>query len=157
MTAVTAGRPWYREPWVWLVIGVPASAVIAGIVMLIIAIVSFDGLVADDYYKRGLEINQDLRREQAAAAVGLTASIERGDGRLIVTLEASDPDFDYPDMVEVGLYHATRNGIDQRVLAYYLEERRYAAAIPELAPGRWNVGVSTPDWRVVTSTWSTTR
>lgn len=30
----TPSRPWYREPLMWLVLGLPASAVVAGLVTL---------------------------------------------------------------------------------------------------------------------------
>ena len=53
-------RPWFREPWVWLLIALPASAVLGGMVTIWIAVDSDDGLVVDDYYKRGLEINKKL-------------------------------------------------------------------------------------------------
>ena len=44
-------KPWYREPMVWLVISIPAAAVIVGLSMLGYSIASYDGLVAD-YGKR---------------------------------------------------------------------------------------------------------
>lgn len=38
-------RPWYREPMVWLVIGIPLAAVIGGLVTLGLAIQGGDALV----------------------------------------------------------------------------------------------------------------
>ena len=54
-------KPWYREPWVWLMIALPASAVVGGIITIYLAVSTSDGLVVDDYYKRGKAINLDLR------------------------------------------------------------------------------------------------
>ncbi|RPI42555.1 MAG: hypothetical protein EHM59_17550, partial [Betaproteobacteria bacterium] len=51
-------KPWYREPWPWLLMAAPAAAVLAGAVTLALAIQSYDGLVAEDYYKQGLAVNQ---------------------------------------------------------------------------------------------------
>ena len=38
---------WYREPMVWLVLMIPASAVVMGAVMLSLAVSTYDGLVVD--------------------------------------------------------------------------------------------------------------
>src|SRR4051812_31343236 len=43
-------RPWYREPWPWLLMSGPAIVVVAGCLTAGIAWKSDDGLVADDYY-----------------------------------------------------------------------------------------------------------
>lgn len=43
MSPPTADRPWYREPMLALVIGLPASAVLAGLLTLAIAISHDDG------------------------------------------------------------------------------------------------------------------
>ena len=62
-------RPWYREPWPWILMAPPAAAVIAGAATVWIAVGSADGLVADDYYKRGLAINQVLALNNGAWAL----------------------------------------------------------------------------------------
>ena len=54
-------EPWYKVPFVWLVVGIPLSAVIMGGVILYFSIVSFDGLVVDDYYTEGKKINRVLK------------------------------------------------------------------------------------------------
>ena len=58
--------PWYRQIWPWLLMLGPGIVVIAGFITLWLAITSFDGLVADDYYKKGLGVNQDLSRRERA-------------------------------------------------------------------------------------------
>ena len=65
-------RPWYREPFVWLLIAIPLTAVIVGFVGLALAIRSDDGMVEDDYYRQGMAINRMLDRDKAAAAENLT-------------------------------------------------------------------------------------
>ena len=54
----TPKKPWYREFYVWLVIFFPVLAIVAGFYTLKLAIESDDGLVEDDYYKQGIEINR---------------------------------------------------------------------------------------------------
>src|SRR4030066_420476 len=68
-------RPWYREPLVWLIICFPLTAVIAGFFTLYLAIISKDGLVVDDYYQKGKEINMSLARDRAATQHGLRAGV----------------------------------------------------------------------------------
>ena len=154
MTAVAEKQPWYREPYAWLVFALPATAVVAGIITLIIAIVTFDGLVTDDYYRRGLEINQDLRREQAAAEAGLTMQVSRDGDKLALDFSVDDADFVFPEILEISLFHATRNGLDYDVLAYPVDTGRYVTQIAELEPGRWHVTAGTVSWKLMTSIWS---
>ena len=45
-------RPWYREPWPWLLMAGPATVLVAGAATTWIAFASADGLVAEDYYKQ---------------------------------------------------------------------------------------------------------
>ena len=74
-TNVSGASPWYREPLVWMVLAIPAAAVIAGAVMLVLANATWDGLVTDDYYQRGMQINRSLTRDAEAARLGLEATL----------------------------------------------------------------------------------
>ena len=40
-------EPWYRQGWPWFLIAFPATAVVAGIATLVIAIQTFDGMVVE--------------------------------------------------------------------------------------------------------------
>ena len=104
-------KPWYREPWPWLLIAGPAAVLVAGAVTIWLALRSNDGLVADDYYRRGLAINQVLVRDREAARLGLRASVRMtASGAVEVTL-SGDPV--YPRAVMLTLVHPTRAGEDQ--------------------------------------------
>ena len=67
-------KRWYREPWPWILMAAPAAAVLAGAITIGLSVHSFDGLVAEDYYKQGLAVNQRLARLQAAEALGIDRS-----------------------------------------------------------------------------------
>lgn len=61
--AISAESPplsWWRYPYVWMVIAGPVSAMVVGFTMLFVALASPDPVVAQDYYRRGLEINRTL-------------------------------------------------------------------------------------------------
>src|SRR6185369_1358686 len=107
---MNAALPWYRERWPWILMSGPAAVVVAGIATAWIAFATADGLVADDYYKRGLGINAVLKREQAAALRGIEARVERGDGVVRVRLRGAEP-----PVLFLNLVHATRAGYDVRL------------------------------------------
>lgn len=65
----TPALPWWRFPLVWMVIAGPAIVVVAGFATLWIAVRSPDPVVAPDYYRRGIEINQTLTERPLLPAV----------------------------------------------------------------------------------------
>jgi hypothetical protein len=59
-------RPaWWRHGYLWLVIALPASVVVACFVTFGVIVQGSDELVTRDYYRRGIEINEQLQRERA--------------------------------------------------------------------------------------------
>jgi len=144
----TVSKRWYKEPWPWILMSGPAIVVVAGILTTWIAFASADGLVADDYYKQGLAINQEIRRTERAAQLGITATIERAEGRLRVRLAGSRP-----EALIAHLAHATRAGHDQRLRLAPAGGGAYEAALGALAAGRWQVVIEDPrrEWRIAGS------
>lgn len=59
--------PWWKFGFVWLVISGPAVVVVAGFVTLWLAVANPETLVAQDYYRKGVEINKTLAAERARA------------------------------------------------------------------------------------------
>ncbi|WP_310611327.1 FixH family protein [Limnohabitans sp.] len=57
-------KSWWQYGHVWLIIAGPALVVVAGFITLAIAIRIPDPVVADDYYRRGLDINKTLAAEK---------------------------------------------------------------------------------------------
>jgi uncharacterized protein len=57
-------KAWWQYGHVWLIIAGPAVVVVAGFITLAIAIRVPDPVVADDYYRRGLDINKTLAAEK---------------------------------------------------------------------------------------------
>lgn len=105
--------PWYLEPWPWLLMAGPFVVVVASFVTLWLAIRSNDGLVSEDYYKRGLAINQTLARSERARALGIEAGISLTSDGISVRLAATAPFFVPPASLSVTLSHPTRAGLDQ--------------------------------------------
>jgi hypothetical protein len=148
MRALAAVEPaaWYRHPWPWLLMIGPAVAVAAGCATLWLALRSDDGLVADDYYRRGLAVNQTLDRTARSTALGLSARVSVDpDGDCTVSLHARDA---LPAAVRLRLIHPTRAGHDRSVQLVVGPDRRYHGRVPDFAPGRWLVSVEGDGWRL---------
>ena len=144
-----AAKPWYREPWPWLLMAGPAAAVIAGFATLYLAVKSEDGLVVDDYYKRGLAINSTLAREDRARTLGLSAMLELSPQRDGVQVRLAGAT-GRPSQVRLRLVHPTRVGHDQSVMLPYLALETYAAALKPVEPGTWHVVIEddVAGWRL---------
>ena len=64
--ALSPPAPWWRFPLVWMVIAGPAAVVLAGVATVFIAVLTPDPVVAEDYYRRGIQINQTLAEQRKA-------------------------------------------------------------------------------------------
>lgn len=142
-------RPWYREPFVWLIIGLPLTAVVAGLSTLYIAVVTRDGMVSDDYYQHGLEINQSLDRDRAAARLGLKAQLhlDAATESVVVRL-ATVSRATLPKTIKLYWMYATRSGYDRTEQLELSRDGAYRAEIPVLIPGHWYVRIEAQDWRL---------
>lgn len=142
-------QPWYREPWPWLLMSGPAAVVVAGFVTLWLAIASDDGLVADDYYKQGLTINQTLLRDETAAALGLRGegTLNPADSRLRLVLAGRYP---AEQSLRLRISHPTRTGMDQTVVLSQVESGVFESRLPPLMAGRWLLTLENPEktWRL---------
>lgn len=141
-------KPWYREPWPWILISLPATAVIAGLTTVWIAARSADGLVIGDYYKAGLAINQTLARDDVARELGLNATLHLEDGALALTLGGRLQT--HPDQLSLMLAHPTRQGMDQTLVLNHAGGGHYRAPLPTLPAGKWHAQLSdtAATWRL---------
>jgi hypothetical protein len=150
MTTITMAetKRWYAEPWVWLLIALPMSAVIGGMITIYLAVTTSDGLVVDDYYKRGKTINMDLARDAAAASHGLRARLDFDltNRRILLSLDSSDNL--HPAQVRFSLLHPTRPGNDQVIMLLPAGEGTYAGTLQELQDGNWYLQLEADDWRL---------
>ncbi len=140
-------RPWFREPMVWMIIAIPSTAVVVGLLMLSMSIRSYDGLVADDYYKRGKEINRVLVRDQLAKEHDIGATIAVDKEAVVLDLH-HDGRLPLPATLELKFLHRTRAGKDRAILLTAGPDGRYHGRIEDGAAGRWVIQLETARWRV---------
>lgn len=148
-------HPWYREPWVWGIIAGPAVVVVAGFVTAWLAMRSDDGLVVEDYYKRGLAIHQVLERDQSALERGLAGRVELkpAGGEVVLALAAARGAL--PESVRLNIVHPTRSGHDQHVVLARSGGDRYLGAMAPVRAGRWVLALEDGErtWRLMGSIW----
>lgn len=128
--------PWYRQVAPWLLIAGPAVVVVASFITLWLAIRSDDGLVSEDYYKRGLAINRTLAQSERATKLGLVAAVSLTSESLSVRLQAGDAKFSAPAKLTAKISHPTRAGLDQS-LVLNLQGDRYQGQFRLPAAGHW--------------------
>jgi hypothetical protein len=146
--SVTTSKPWYREPWPWFLMSLPAIAVVAGLTTVWIAYRTADGLVVGDYYKAGLAVNQTLEREDVARALGLTATLNTENGTLTLSLAGKLKT--YPEQLILTLAHPTRQGMDQTLNLQHKGHGQYRANLPAMHAGKWHLELAdaASTWRL---------
>lgn len=146
----TQVTPWYRQRWPWLLMLMPAIAVLAGFVTLWLALSTNNAMVVDDYYREGKAINLELARDREAQVRGLGAVLATEAGAVTVHLETGSGAL--PPALHLRVIHATRAELDRAYRLVRIAPGVYAdpsASLP--APGRWQVLIEDPErsWRLL--------
>jgi hypothetical protein len=149
---IESGDSWRDQPFVWMIIAIPASAIVASMVMLTLAIQSDSGLVVDDYYKKGKEINRVLARDSLARSLGINAllTLDKDLGLIKVTLNGDNLNIGAKPL-ELQFLHSTRQSHDQVIRLQGVTDSVFTARFAPLPPGRWNVQIATDEWRIIGS------
>lgn len=149
-TQTTDKRPWYREPWPWILAAGPAIVVVAGIYTAWLAIKSNDGLVTEDYYKKGLAANQTIARSELATKYGLVAGLRVTAEQMSVSLRAADTVFSSPEKIVITISHPTRAGLDQSK-TFPRRDAIYSGDVRLPAAGHWLVLIEdeAKTWRLL--------
>lgn len=150
MKAPTSVKPWYREPWPWLLMLGPFVVVVAAIYTAWLAVSTADGLVAEDYYKRGLSANKTIAQSDKAKAMGLVAMVKVVEGGFSIRLTAKDEGFAAPPAISVTLSHPTRAGLDQSQ-TFQREGDAYVGKLRLPTSGHWLVLIEDEpkSWRLL--------
>lgn len=140
---------WYREPWPWILMAGPAIVVVAGLATAVIAVKTDDGLVSEDYYKRGMAINRTIAREERARDLGLSATVQFADGhdRVRVLITSGAPPAEPPTLT---LVNATRAELDRSVRLRATAPGVYEGVVKMPARGVWRIRLedAASTWRL---------
>ena len=119
-------KPWYKHPWPWILIALPASAVVAGIITLWLAIVSFDGMVqGEDVHRakvgQGYEVDES--RTQMARQMQLRATVQPDADAMGVTLRLqAAPGVVLPPMLMLTVQQPAHEQLDQALVLMPTEQ-----------------------------------
>ncbi len=147
----TPSLPWYKHKLVWMLIAPPAAAIVAGMFTIWLAVTTSDGLVVDDYYKKGKAINRSLKRDKLASELGLSAqlNIEETDDILRVYLDKGSLPR-YPEKLTLHLQHATQSNLDQLMQLAPAPDGLYIGYLSApIQEGIWHISLATNEWRLV--------
>lgn len=145
-STMTQPKPWFKQFWPWVLIGIPGLTVVACMVTIYLAVTTADGLVQDDYYKEGLAINQTLAKDQKAAELELSAYVRIAGENLEAYFDSDH----IQGELHLKLLHPTRAHQDQTLLLIPTEKGSYHAQLPAIAGGKWHVEITddSGEWRI---------
>jgi hypothetical protein len=148
--ASTGSVPWYRQFWPWFVISLPASAVIAGLTTVWIAVTHQQDLVQDSWYKDGVAINQHLDRQREARRLGIVLTLQRPDTGGRIEGQLAGQLATLPPLLSLTLLHPTLPDRDVAITLALMPDGRYAATTGTLHEGRYRAQLSAPgdNWQV---------
>lgn len=143
--------PWYKQFWPWFLIGLLGSSVSFSLVYLALSIHYFDGTVAEDYYKEGLAINQQIARQEQARALGLSATLraDPATGDLVIDLTGEAR----PERLTLKLIFPTESQRDRRLTLEHVRAGRYVTMLEAPLRHRWYLHLEpadgdAPAWRL---------
>ena len=155
-------KPWYRQFWPWFIIALPASAVIASLYTLSLAVRTTDSLVVSSEDGMDIVASRHLAAERYAAEHGLEAdiAIDLHSGAIRATVTA-DAAVEWPKTLQLLFSHpafADRDRVVTMTAAMPDEDGRpmWSGHLVDVPAGRWYVVLADGDtWRL-SGSWSGT-
>jgi hypothetical protein len=126
------------NPVFWLMWLLPASAVVAGLATLAIAVRGADRALPTEYHWEGERLDADFGRARSAVALGveITLGIEAGQCRARVRNLSPEP-----AALNLLLTHGGDAGLDRRVRLTRFAANDYRATCAPLDAGKWRVAL----------------
>jgi hypothetical protein len=155
-------KPWYRQFWPWFIIALPASAVIASLYTLSLAVRTTDSLVVSSDDGMDVVASRHLAAERYAAEHGLEAdiTIDLQSGAIRITVSA-DTAVEWPKTLQLLFSHpafADRDRVVSMTAAMPDEDGSpvWSGHLVAVPAGRWYVVLADGDtWRL-SGSWSGT-
>ena len=136
----TATVQWYRQFWPWFLLALIGSVVVASLVTVAIAFVHSDNLVNDSYYRQGLAINQQLARDEKAAALNIQAKLNIQSNKTItVAIYGDISPAEQRSSLQVLWQHPTASSKDFTSTLAWQSENLFATVLEQYPAGRWYI------------------
>ena len=150
MAEETPIKPWYKQFWPWLIIGLLGYSVIQGLTLLTIATRNPPGLISDDYYDVGKGINQSLERERLAQQLQLRGHLVLDQETGVAELRLQG--FSGPAQLVLNLISPTQPERDRRIILQPQGQGLYRGQMQDAVEGRRFVELigqeGGKDWRL---------
>ena len=138
-----ASNPWWKEPWPWILIGLPGSVVVASLITVSIAFTHADSVVTEHYYTKGLEVGISIDKELQAKALHLQGQVDQKGQELTVELEPAVRD----SVISLRLRHPYAPGRDLHLTLHRVGLGRYVGrAVTDAV--RYTVTAESAQWRL---------
>lgn len=143
--------PFYKEPFVLLILAIPLAAILWGGVMLKLAFSGKDSLVSDSYYKDGVSYTDNQELIQNARVFNIKANITFDEHEVLLTLTGSMQQA--PDFLQLQLIHPTLEERDVTVFMQRLADGRYGGVNEVEINEKRHIWLSSPEqhWRISTT------
>lgn len=148
---MTAHRRWYREPMLWLVMSIPAAAVVAGIATLVLALGGGSADSVRDRVRRTAQVQvADQAADREALQRNLSGVLQRdpGTGAAAVQLEGDEV---ADAQLQLVLAHPTDAAADAVVTLVRQDGQRWLGRLPaQRIAHDWILELAPPDrsWRL---------
>lgn len=150
MTNSIAPRPWYREPMVFLVFGLPLAVVAASLATLSLAIVSGSSDSTREAVTRvGKGQTSDIAPDRRAARLGLTARLQRAPDSEAIRIDVRGSAID-ADQLLLLLTHPISAGQDAEAVLVRSGDAQFSGRLQASSEHAWNLQLQTIDgaWRL---------
>lgn len=144
-------KPWYRHPYLWLVLVLPVIAVVASLSFVRLAFSHQDDMVRDDWYMDGKTLRQDLSRDTLAKQLGLSAQVQVSPSGQVDVHFVSEKPVVWPAQLWLGFFHPVKQARDIQITLRLQADGHYQAQAPALlqARGRYHAELENGgDWRL---------
>ena len=150
MSSTTDVKPWYKHPWVWVLITIPIVSLILSFSMLYVAMSNKDSEVTDDWYTKGKAVNQDFARDNYASALTISADLTLTSQQATVRVNSSYAldDKALPASLSLEFSHPTDAKRDLTLKLLKQADGSYQAAVSAPLSGRYYVTLSNSAWRL---------
>ncbi|MDD1791601.1 FixH family protein [Enterovibrio makurazakiensis] len=136
-------KPWYKQFWPWFLIALPGTVVVASLFTFTLFSKNQVSLVAEDYYKEGKGINQDLSRLRHADSLSLSAFLTMQEDSAVFTLDKGQLK-QFPTL-KVTFQHRTLANKDIEQMVNADLNGRYRIALSEPLEGPWYIELNAFD------------
>lgn len=137
--------PYRANPVFWLMILLPASAVVGGLVTLGIALRHADPTLPAGYHWEGERLDRDFELARNAAAHGTQVDFTNTSGECVAAVRSAPGD---ANSLTVLFANGADTGLDRVLLLRRVAPGDFRAACAPLPPGRWRVSVDAAGWSI---------